>query len=143
MTGPADRAGELRVVFSRRRVEGVLWGMSAAQLVLAVLALFLVVAAVNGRPGWGWWLAAAALLVLLILARFHGRSWADIAPALLVEAGMRMAGWHVFRGGPVRRPARGSAGSELFERGQPMLPCVEIGAVRLVPFLLACSPSHR
>ena len=63
----------LRVVFSRSHAEGVLWGMSVAQLVLAVAALFMVVAAVGGRPGWGWWLLAAAALVALILIPVRGR----------------------------------------------------------------------
>jgi hypothetical protein len=116
--GPV-RAAELRVVFARRRVEGALFGLSAAQLVLAVVALFLVVAAVNGRSGWGWWLAGAVVLLVLIVARFHGRSWADIGPALMVEALMRIAGWHVFRGGPVRGDR---ADDRAFMVGQPMLP---------------------
>lgn len=115
-TGSAPEG--LRVVFSRSRAEGVLWGMSAAQLVLAVAALFLLVAAVGGRPGWGWWLLSAALLAVLIVARYRGRSLADIGPALMVEAVMRMLGWHVFRGGPVRRPVTDDG----FDIGQPMLP---------------------
>jgi len=51
----------------------------------------------------------------------HGRSWADIGPALMVEALMRMLGWHVFRGGPGRRPA-GGHDDDTFTLGQPMLP---------------------
>ena len=121
MTADPERTGELRVVFARRRVEGAVFGLSAAQLMLAVPALFLVVTAMNGRAGWGWWLAGAGLLLLLIVARHHGRSWADIGPALMVEALMRMLGWHVFRGGPGRRPA-GGHDDDTFTLGQPMLP---------------------
>ena len=116
-----DHAGgpaELRVVFSRSRAEGVLWGMSVPQLLLAVLALFMVVAAVSGRPGWGWWLLAAGVLVAAILARPQGRSLADFGPALAVEAVMRTFKLHIFRGGPVR-PERDDDG---FDLGQPMLP---------------------
>lgn len=108
----------LRVVFSRSRVEGVVWGMSAAQLVLGVIGLFLVVAAVGGEPGWGWYLAGAAAVFGLIVGRFRGRSLADIGPALAVEGVMRTLGWQVFRGGPVRREIT----DEGFEVGQPMLP---------------------
>ena len=111
----------LRVVFSRHRTDGVLWGMSVAQLVLAVAALFLVVAAVGGRPGRGWWLLAAAVLAVLIVVPVRGRPLADVGPALAVEAVMRMLGWHVFRGGPVRREITGDD-ADGFDAGQPMLP---------------------
>ena len=110
----SDHAGgpaELRVVFSRSRAEGVLWGMSVPQLLLAVLALFMVVAAVSGRPGWGWWLLAAGVLVAAILARPKGRSLADFGPALAVEAVMRTFKLHIFRGGPVRPRERTTTGS--------------------------------
>ena len=53
MSENAGSPAELRVVFSRSRADGVLWGMSVPQLLLAVLALFMVVAAVSGRPGLG------------------------------------------------------------------------------------------
>ena len=118
MTGRPGRPAELRVVFSRSRAEGVLWGMSAPQLVLAVAALFMVVAAIGGRPGRWWWLLAAVALVVLILAPFRGRSLADVGPALAVEAVMRMFRWHIFRGGPVRREVLDDG----FNPGQPMLP---------------------
>lgn len=117
-----DRTAELRVVFARRRVEGALFGLSVAQMVLAVLALFMVVAAVNGVPGWGWWLAGAGVLLVLIFARYHGRSWADIGPALMVEALMRTFGWHIFRGGPTRRQSGPADTGETYSLGQPLLP---------------------
>ena len=75
MNDHAGSPAELRVVFSRSRAEGVLWGMSVPQLLLAVLALFMVVAAVSGRPGWGWWLLAAGVLVAAILARPRDVRW--------------------------------------------------------------------
>ena len=123
----------LRVVFSRRRAEGVLWGMSVAQLVLAVAALFLVVAAVGGRPGWGWWLLAAAVLVVLIVVPVRGRSLADVGPALAVEAVMRMLGWHIFRGGPVRREPAGDGGRRVRRRSADAAGGVVPVAVRVLP----------
>ena len=117
-----DHAGgpaELRVVFSRSRAEGVLWGMSVPQLLLAVLALFMVVAAVSGRPGWGWWLLAAGVLVVAdprpTEGTFAGRFRAG-AGGGGSDADVQVARFPGRPGAPRRRVDDG------FDLGQPMLP---------------------
>lgn len=92
---------DVRVVFARSR-PGVLWGMTAAQLVVLGVALLLLITTLKGGATWPWTLAAALLAGVFVLLRYRGRPLAGVAPALAVEAVMRLTGQHVYRGGPVR-----------------------------------------
>ncbi|RIJ77967.1 hypothetical protein D1871_04590 [Nakamurella silvestris] len=105
-----------RVMFSKSRASGVLMGMSAPQLAVGAVALFLVIQAVNSPDNWGWWVLAAVLTALTIILRFAGRPLAAVGPALVVEGVMRMFGLTKYRGGPARKDDR----PEMV--GQPQLP---------------------
>ncbi|MBB4963518.1 SCO6880 family protein [Saccharothrix violaceirubra] len=84
---------DVRVRFSKRRSDGVLWGKSASQLVCLVVALFTAVA--------GAWVVAG-VLVAVALVPVCGRPLVDFAPILLAQVVTRVTGEHEYRGGPFR-----------------------------------------
>lgn len=94
---------ELRVRFSKRRSDGVLWGKTAAQLLCLVAALFTAVAGLNTTgllkavP-----LGVAGLLVAVALLPVFGRPLVDFLPILLARLLLRATGEHEYRGGPFR-----------------------------------------
>ncbi|CCH29299.1 SCO6880 family protein [Actinosynnema sp. NPDC047251] len=93
----------IRVRFSKRRSDGVLWGKTSAQLVCLVVALFTAVTGLNTTgvlkavP-----LAVAGLLVAAALVPVFGRPLVDFAPILLGRLVTRSTGEHEYRGGPFR-----------------------------------------
>lgn len=94
---------QIRVRFSKRRDEGVLWGKTVAQLVCLVGALFLAVAGLNA-PGTLKIapLLLAGLLVGIALVPVLGRPLIDFAPVLVGRAVTAAAGQDEYRGGPFR-----------------------------------------
>ncbi|WP_433264898.1 SCO6880 family protein [Actinosynnema sp. CS-041913] len=96
-------ASEIRVRFSKRRNEGVLWGKTPAQLVCLVAALFTAVGGLNTAgvakviP-----LGVAGLLVAAAVVPVFGRPLVDFGPVLLGRLVTRLLGEHEYRGGPFR-----------------------------------------
>ncbi|MEU4806410.1 SCO6880 family protein [Actinosynnema sp. NPDC023587] len=94
---------EIRVRFSKRRSDGVLWGKTPAQLACLVVALFAMVGGLNTAgvvkvvP-----LGVAGLLVAAALVPVFGRPLVDFAPILLGRLVTRASGGHEYRGGPFR-----------------------------------------
>ncbi len=118
---------ELRVMFSKRRDPGVLWGRTWAQLVVLTGAGFSLIGAVRSSGGlWPWWILAAGLLLVVGFGRVNGRPLAEVLPAILADGVVRATGQHVYRGGPFRpmKPRVPDAAAEAAKRAGPVLPGV-------------------
>lgn len=109
---------ELRVMFSKRRDQGLVMGRTLAQLVFILIAMGFVVLFVRslsiggaaGGPRWGLLVAAAAIAPIGFI-RVHGRGIADVGPAMLANSALQLVGQREYRGGPYRRTAQDTAGT--------------------------------
>ncbi len=108
-------------MFSARKDPALVMGRTLPQLVFLVIAGVFVVLFLRNLPGgpqW-WMLITAAALAPVGFLRIRGRGVADVGPALLADAVLRLLRQREFRGGPHRRSGKDTA---LTLRDQPRLP---------------------
>lgn len=117
-----DKQRELRVMFSARKDPALVMGRTLPELVFLVIAGVLVVLFLRNLPSGGpnWWLLGVAVALAPVgWLRIRGRGVADVGPALLADAGLRLIRQREFRGGPHRRT---DADTALTPRDQPRMP---------------------
>ncbi|MGI8417185.1 MAG: SCO6880 family protein [Nakamurella sp.] len=137
-----DKARELRVMFSARKDPALVMGRTLPQLVFLVLSGVFVVLFLRNLPSGGpnWWLLGLAVALAPVgWLRIRGRGVADVGPALLADAGLRLVRQREFRGGPHRRTGTDTA---LTPRDQPRMPGA-LKSLELFGFLVGGDAEER